>query len=305
MRKQQLTQFVSLLVLGVAAAAQTPSQLDRVNVVRGTDDIRVEMRSNGKMTPKLSTLDSPARIVVDLPETVMATGQRRIAVGKAGVKGVRIGTDGQTPPTTRIVVDLDQALTYDLTPGPAGKLVLTLHENALAKAAAAEAKTVAISPVSTGKPMSPFAPRVMDAKSASKAASVVKPTADATAPNDFVFVEPSYQAKNETKPETKTDEAASEPTVRAQEAALLADRSDVSEELIRLKTHTGQVDQLLQADGEVGKKLDFLLQEMNREANTILSKTGGLGEMGLTITELALAAKSEIDKIREQSLNLE
>src|SRR5258708_5718931 len=96
-----------------------------------------------------------------------------------------------------------------------------------------------------------------------------------------------------------------EPQRLAQEAALLADRSDVSEELIRLKTHTGQVDQLLQADGEVGKKLDFLLQEMNREANTILSKTGGLGEMGLTITELALAAKSEIDKIREQSLNLE
>lgn len=96
-----------------------------------------------------------------------------------------------------------------------------------------------------------------------------------------------------------------EPQRLAQEAALLADRSDVSEELIRLKTHTGQVDQLLQAGGEVGKKLDFLLQEMNREANTILSKTGGLGELGLTITELALASKSEIDKIREQSLNLE
>jgi len=99
--------------------------------------------------------------------------------------------------------------------------------------------------------------------------------------------------------------AAIEPQRLAQEAALLADRSDVSEELIRLKTHTGQVDALLQSDGEVGKKLDFLLQEMNREANTILSKTGGLGELGLTITELALAAKSEIDKIREQSLNLE
>ena len=62
---------------------------------------------------------------------------------------------------------------------------------------------------------------------------------------------------------------------------------------------------LLDADGEVGKRLDFLLQEMNREANTILSKTGGLGELGLTITDLALAAKAEIDKIREQSLNLE
>ena len=99
--------------------------------------------------------------------------------------------------------------------------------------------------------------------------------------------------------------ASIEPQRLAQEAALLADRSDVSEELIRLKTHTGQVDALLQADGEVGKKLDFLLQEMNREANTILSKTGGLGELGLTITELALASKSEIDKIREQSLNLE
>jgi uncharacterized protein (TIGR00255 family) len=96
-----------------------------------------------------------------------------------------------------------------------------------------------------------------------------------------------------------------EPQRLAQEAAVLADRSDVSEELIRLKTHTAQVDALLQSEGEVGKKLDFLLQEMNREANTILSKTGGLGELGLTITDLALASKSEIDKIREQSLNLE
>jgi type IV pilus assembly protein PilQ len=203
----------------VAAAAQTPSQLDRVNVVRGTDDIRVEMSSNGKITPKLSTLDSPARIVVDLPETVMATGQRHIAVGKAGVKGVRIGTDGQTPPTTRIVVDLDQALTYDLTPGPAGKLVLTLHENAQAKAAAAEPKTVANSPASTGKPMSPFAPRVMDAKSSSKTSATVKPTAEAAPPTDFVFVEPAYQAHNDAKSAEKTDQA-SEPTVRAQEAAL-------------------------------------------------------------------------------------
>ena len=114
--------FVSMLVLVVgAAAAQTPSQLDRVNVVRGTDDIRVEMSSSGTLTPKLSTLDSPARVVVDLPETVMATGQTRIAVGAAGVKGVRIGMDGQAHPTTRIVVDLEKACAYELTPGPAGQ----------------------------------------------------------------------------------------------------------------------------------------------------------------------------------------
>ena len=91
----------------------------------------------------------------------------------------------------------------------------------------------------------------------------------------------------------------------AQEAALLADRSDISEELVRLTTHSGQLEQMLLHGGEVGKRLDFLLQEMNREANTVLSKTGGLGDLGLTITELALAVKSEIDKIREQALNLE
>jgi uncharacterized protein (TIGR00255 family) len=99
--------------------------------------------------------------------------------------------------------------------------------------------------------------------------------------------------------------AAMDPQRLAQEAAVLADRSDISEELVRLKTHAAQLDALLSGDGEVGKRLDFLLQEMNRESNTVLSKTGGLGDLGLTMTDLALAAKSEIDKIREQSLNLE
>ena len=96
-----------------------------------------------------------------------------------------------------------------------------------------------------------------------------------------------------------------DPQRLAQEAAIMTERSDVSEELLRLKTHAGQVEDLLNNGGEAGKKLDFLLQEMNREANTVLSKTGGLGELGLTITDLALAAKAEIDKIREQSLNIE
>jgi uncharacterized protein (TIGR00255 family) len=96
-----------------------------------------------------------------------------------------------------------------------------------------------------------------------------------------------------------------DPQRLAQEAALLADRSDIDEELVRLETHAAQLETILKSGGEVGKRLDFLLQEMNRESNTILSKTGGLGDLGLTITVLALAAKSEIDKIREQSLNLE
>ncbi len=99
--------------------------------------------------------------------------------------------------------------------------------------------------------------------------------------------------------------AAVEPQRLIQEAAILADRSDVSEELMRLKTHADQLLEVLRGSGGIGKKLDFLLQEMNRETNTILSKTGGLGNPGLTLTELGLSAKAEIDKMREQSLNLE
>ena len=120
----------------------------------------------------------------------MVTAQSRIPVGSAGVKGVRIGMDGQTPPTTRVVVDLEKACAYELTPGPAGKLVLTLHAQASAPAANSL-------PVPASQPASPFAPKA-------EADEVVSPT-------NYVMVEPSYQAKK--------NEPAAEPTVRAQEAA--------------------------------------------------------------------------------------
>jgi uncharacterized protein (TIGR00255 family) len=90
-----------------------------------------------------------------------------------------------------------------------------------------------------------------------------------------------------------------------EEVAVLVERSDISEELARMTTHIGHFRELLKAGGEVGKKLDFLLQEMNREANTLLSKTGGVGGKGTRITELGLAMKSEIEKAREQIQNLE
>lgn len=90
-----------------------------------------------------------------------------------------------------------------------------------------------------------------------------------------------------------------------QEAAMLADRSDIQEELVRMRNHIQHFRSLLDAGGEVGKKLDFLLQEMNREANTLLSKTTGVAGEALRITELGLAMKSEIEKAREQVQNLE
>jgi uncharacterized protein (TIGR00255 family) len=90
-----------------------------------------------------------------------------------------------------------------------------------------------------------------------------------------------------------------------QEAALLVDRSDIQEEIVRLETHVQHFLGLLDEGGEVGKKLDFLLQEMNREANTLLSKTSGLAGEALKITEAGLAMKAEIEKCREQVQNLE
>ncbi|MDR3752035.1 MAG: YicC family protein [Terracidiphilus sp.] len=90
-----------------------------------------------------------------------------------------------------------------------------------------------------------------------------------------------------------------------EEVAVIVERSDIAEELERMNTHIGHFRELLAGGGEVGKKLDFLLQEMNREANTLLSKTGGVGGKGTRITELGLAMKAEIEKVREQIQNVE
>jgi uncharacterized protein (TIGR00255 family) len=96
-----------------------------------------------------------------------------------------------------------------------------------------------------------------------------------------------------------------DPIRLAQEASILAERSDVSEELARLRSHVEQFGKLLTGAGEAGKKLDFLLQEMQREANTLLSKTPGVESEGLAITGLALEVKSDIEKLREQAQNVE
>jgi len=110
-----------------AAAPEGANQLQRVNVIQAPDGVHVEIVSSGSVTPKLTKLSSPARVLVELPETVVATSQNHIAFGSAGVKGVRIGMDGKTPPTTSVVVDLESPVSYDLNPGADGKLVLALH----------------------------------------------------------------------------------------------------------------------------------------------------------------------------------
>jgi uncharacterized protein (TIGR00255 family) len=99
--------------------------------------------------------------------------------------------------------------------------------------------------------------------------------------------------------------AQADPARVLQEVALLADRSDIQEELVRLENHVDHFLGLLDAGGEAGKQLDFLLQEMNREANTMLSKTSGLAGEAMKITEIGLVVKSEIEKSKEQVQNLE
>ncbi|MFN0279555.1 MAG: YicC/YloC family endoribonuclease [Pyrinomonadaceae bacterium] len=86
----------------------------------------------------------------------------------------------------------------------------------------------------------------------------------------------------------------------AQEIAYIADRADISEEIARLSTHIEHFRTIMNEDTDVGKRLDFLTQELNREANTITSKTSNM-----TVKENALAIKSEIEKIREQVQNVE
>lgn len=229
MRKQLMTMFVALLLLAaVAATAQTSAQpassrseLERVNVVRSTDDIQVVISSHGAVTPKVSALDSPARVVVDLPETVMASGQSHIRVDEDGIKGVRIGMNGRTPPTTRIVVDLEKACAYDLTAGAAGKYVLTLHgQTQTATAPRADAPTA-----TARAPLSPFAPRVAEiSQSHQQASPSARPKS--ASPDSFVFVEPSYKAGKTTQSASNSNSPAIEPTARAQEAAaLFADKT--------------------------------------------------------------------------------
>jgi type IV pilus assembly protein PilQ len=251
-----------MLLLGlVASAAETPasqpvsqrSELQRVNVVRGEGEIRVEINTRGQVTPKVTTADSPARLVVDLPATVMATGQSHVMVGSAGVKGVRIAMDRQVPPTTRVVVDLDHACRYELNTSADGKLVLTLHtQTATASASASAPKTVAATKPAS-QSVSPFASRAMEVKA--DAAPAVKIATDntgapkitaktaapatqktdtaATTSKDFVFVEPTYSAK------AAASNPVAEPADRAQEAAAkFADKT--AAELLPAAAHAAQ-----------------------------------------------------------------
>jgi uncharacterized protein (TIGR00255 family) len=109
-----------------------------------------------------------------------------------------------------------------------------------------------------------------------------------------------YRQKLKTRLEQLLDGAEMDESRLAQEVALLADRSDITEELVRLSSHFSQFDEALRSSEPVGRKLDFLMQEMNREVNTIGSKSNDAG-----ITNLVIQIKAEMEKMREQVQNVE
>ena len=230
MRKQLLGILVPLLTFVLIAAAadttgkgvakETTAALQRLEVTHSQDGLRVEFKTKGTLAPKVTTLDSPARIVVDFPNTVMATAQSRISVGRDGVNDVRVGMDGQTPPTTRVVVDLagsDLAASrqHELVAGPDGSFVLNIHDAVLAHrqpapavkpvAASAAPKLVLASAPAASTPIAslPATPAAAVVSTPATAENVQKPV-------DFAFVEPKYSVK---------DEKAAQPAAKAQEAA--------------------------------------------------------------------------------------
>src|SRR4051812_25473940 len=183
MRKQLLATTWALLAVVVMAGAQTPgteaashAALQKISVTRGNGAISIELTAKGAVSPTVETLSSPARIVVDLPNTVMATSQSRIHVGSDGVSGVRVGTDASK--TTRVVVDLDRLCKYELVPGPGEKLTLKLETAAAVESASAPVKTDA--PVQTA------------AVSAPAKTEIAKNEA-----SNFLFVEPKFAPKKD------------------------------------------------------------------------------------------------------------
>jgi len=110
----------------------------------------------------------------------------------------------------------------------------------------------------------------------------------------------AYRDKLRKRIEELLEKTSVDETRLAQEIAYLAERSDITEEIARLKSHLAQLREILSGDGEVGKKLDFLLQEINREANTILSKSSEL-----SVCDSAIEIKTEVEKLREQAQNIE
>jgi len=197
------------------AVSESANRLQRVNVTQAADGVQVEMILNEAVTPRVTKMSSPARVLVELPETAAATSQNHIAVNNAGVKGVRIGMNGKNPPTTSVVVDLEKALTYDLAPGADGKVVLTLHTDGAAPAVAKNPVSVKAAPVAAqSKPVAQIKPAVQ-----TKAGSETKAEPKTVAKVTAAPVVAKVAAAKENKPAKAAESKAQAKPAEAKAAA--------------------------------------------------------------------------------------
>jgi type IV pilus assembly protein PilQ len=226
--RKQLLGILPLLLMVLMAAAETQNvgteiikraALQKVNVLQGDDGLTVELTARGVVTPQLSMLDSPARLVVDLPDTSVATSLNHIDVGRDGVKDVRIGSDGKAVPNSRVVIDLTQACQYELIPADSNKILIRLHTSAttaktvpssagsapvLVVAAAATPTSVSVAGKTVGENNAAIRAAVLKAshvKTVSPAPAATEPNialpdAASSGANKLVFVQPTYQKDN-------------------------------------------------------------------------------------------------------------
>ena len=185
-----------------AQAAEKHAVLKAFNVVRGNDGVSVEIIAVGQVQPRVSSMDRPDRVVVDLPNTVLVTDRRRVSVDSDGVKAVRAGMNGEASPTTRLVVDLDAPMKYELS-SVGDKLVLKVHTSSVAlKQVPATTASASVA--------APQAAKVSQELPSKMVAPAVASKGNTEAPKEFVFVEPTYKPKDTTPvaPPTRVVEAA-------------------------------------------------------------------------------------------------
>ncbi|MGO8983741.1 MAG: type IV pilus secretin PilQ [Terriglobales bacterium] len=247
MRKQLLGLFIPLLVLVMSATAAdmtgkevaASARLQKLEIAHGQDGVQIEFKAKGTLAPKVSTLESPARIVVDLPNTVMATAENRISVGRDGVQQVRIGTDGHVPPTTHVVVDMASSGRHtELVAGRDGTFTLKIEGAELASREPVKAPQAAVTSAPVASAAVSPAPATM--APATMAPATVASTSTATGaenlgkPTDFAFVEPKYTVK-----EGKASDLVDAPAEKSQQAASrFADKT--AAELVATSTNAAQ-----------------------------------------------------------------
>ena len=188
------------------SAPADQATLDKLDVVHGRQDISVEITASTAVTPKVTTLTEPDRLVLDFPNTVPGTETRRIAVDREGVKSVRMGVNSEVPPTTRVVIDLEQARDYQLVP-QANRLIVKFRN---VPATVAETKPApAVVPAAT-RPTE--MPAVKNASTAKPAPAADTKTIASLSPSTVPVPAPATSTNS--SPSTMTPNASpkSEPT---------------------------------------------------------------------------------------------